>query len=1392
MANNGGGGGKFITGFLCFILGFIICIVAEIAVIGGGVYWLYSSDLESIFSTLGIENTEDDGSGNTKYIYVNTGDYATVSDLVSALMGLADKETSELRIDDIEDILPIADTLVDTVYETVASVLELDVDEVYAQIDEDTLKSTPFGELLDYVLDCVYGFEITVITNLANIDVESSKLYLALVYGSEAETVTVNGMPYVLFYDSFTYDESADTYSRFAYDDNRNEVYDGVTLSSAANSEYIDYLYSSTGSYKLYYYFADNGTAYVVTRDKGTFTPAETIGGEAVEYTITPLIPVCTGAYVAIEAGGYTTYYYISSARTIGDVVNGLDNVLYDIYITDLIEDETLNDIFDGISIGDLMNGGDIASTLMDNIYLTDFLGDDADDLLYDIFEGKSLGDIMNSDDVVNDLFGDVYVTDMLGDNPDQMMVDIFEGVTVSQLLNGEFEILLSDVLGDISVSSDSAAIMMYLSYGVSGLTDTNTTKTLNGETYSVYTATYNTLGTDDANGENDIYPVYVLVDDSGDIASVYTDDTYTTEITGTSVNDVSARMDGLMNDLTIGEITDLGTGALADKLSGYKISELSNLMDELYLSDVIEEVSTTGDSAAIMMYIVYGITGISGSCTEDAEGNYIFTATYHDYDGNSYDATVVTTKTQEDDGSGILVDVYTITKVTYDNAGVETAAVTKVNDVSARMDGMMTDLTIGEIAPSVANSSSPIAAKLADVTIDGLGDFLETLTLADAIGEVEIEGDSATIMMYVVYGISDLTENNGVYTATYNKYSDSDDNASYDGQTVYVNVETNSSGKEVITGVYADTAYTTEITGTPVNNVSDRMNGVMDILTLADVIDDVDSSSVIMTYLVYGLSDVDTTACTAVYHTYGADATEDPAYDYNGQTVYITVENGNITGVYADSGHTTALKATPVANASDRIDGVMNDLTIGDLVPSLANSTSNINKKIAASTINGITDVIDTLTIVDAIGDVSTEGDSAAIMMYLSYGISGLSETSIGTATVEGVTYNVYTAKYNSLGAEDTNSQSDIDTVYVLVDTDDDIYGVYTDNTYETAISATLINDVSGRIGGVMDDLTIGDLMDTSGSVFLNALSDSTISGLPDAISDLGIQEVFYENIYSTATALSSGSTTATLDNGTSVTIEEYKKVVYQSISSLSGTYYLYKTTTVIDKSTNTTSTSVTTSFVLYDNSGNDIEDYASGANDSSETISKVTTNIEYTVYWCASGGSTLYEVVYFNSAYLYFDSELDYVGTNGHLSAYSDFTSSANYTSGDILYTYGKAAGVWYFMVYNSNSGCKVKYSVDAMDSLIQNATTNIGDATLNDLFDAGILTDDSGNVSSNLDTTISQETLNAIYGTTSNPTPYSSDKTLGDLNISEAMDVLVYILNAYNTLLQSQTTP
>ncbi|MCD7729637.1 MAG: hypothetical protein LUI60_06985 [Clostridia bacterium] len=626
-----GGGGKALTGVLCFILGFIIGIAAELAVIVAGVYWLLNTNINNIFSIAGIENSTTDDEGNVSYIYVNTSEVSSIYQLISALGDLYGMGTDALTLNDLENILPITDTVVDAVYSAVSGILGdgFSDEDVYELMDKETLKSTTIANLGTYVKDCLLSMQVDKALSVAGIDVTTNSLYMALAYGSEAGTVTINGEIKILYSVTLTVadteedngEQNGEQNQAAAYKLTDEQVTEGGTeeeqepvyyLSDGTqlNTSYNDYI-SSLSGYKLYYYVAEDGKAYVAQRNEygseENYSLVYDDAGELIEYTQ-------YDSQSATISGGY---YYDEN----GELV--------------ILTYKTLNNITsDGID------------SIYDDVYITDMMGEDSDEVLLKALYGITLGSLMNGDTSMDDIMDRINIPDMMDTAIDNaIMAFISYGLT--------------DIV-DITVTDETTGDVTY-----GTVTDTAGTEL----TYS-YTATINVFDEDTTTA----YSAYVTTDESGNISAVwYLVDGVLTEYEGVSVGSIDTQIDQLMDTLKIGDMIDTTGSTVLEAIANSTINSLSEdiqnltlqelfydlIYDEVFVYDGLEDGKITLTDGTVVEVEEY--LKIVYESLENKGG------TYYIAESRTYDTTVTV-----DDGQGgyesktVTVTEITITQQSY------------------------------------------------------------------------------------------------------------------------------------------------------------------------------------------------------------------------------------------------------------------------------------------------------------------------------------------------------------------------------------------------------------------------------------------------------------------------------------------------------------------------------------------------------------------------------------------------------------------------------------------------------------------------------------------------------------------------------------------------------
>ena len=165
----------------------------------------------------------------------------------------------------------------------------------------------------------------------------------------------------------------------------------------------------------------------------------------------------------------------------------------------------------------------------------------------------------------------------------------------------------------------------------------------------------------------------------------------------------------------------------------------------------------------------------------------------------------------------------------------------------------------------------------------------------------------------------------------------------------------------------------------------------------------------------------------------------------------------------------------------------LLEDMTVGDFLEGV-DFTDKVNALSLSSFINV------TLT-------AGRPDPSEAILAYIVYGLSDIEETAEGEYS--------HTCIYNTIDGEK------LQPCYVKTE-NGKITGVFYDGE---EIEGTKVAQISKRTNGIMNDLTIGQIIDVSGNKILSMMGGSTIASLADDINGLAVNELYAENIYSAST---------------------------------------------------------------------------------------------------------------------------------------------------------------------------------------------------------------------------------------------------------------------------------
>lgn len=852
--------------FLSFFLGVLIGIILVIGAVGGAVALVLYADLDTVFNTVKLENKDKDGN----YIYINTdteaGGVKNGMELIMEVYSYA-TDIQNKSIGEVEKLLPVTKSLVDQVYDALGE---------YAEIDKDVLLAKKFSEFPNYVSDVIMDIKPATLLDKFNINMGDGMVGMlvdALVNGSESKYVEVDGTKYPVWYE----ERAVAAYAAGGTDENR-----------------------------IYFYTVGN-VSYVVekTDDGYTATNAVHQGGENAKLT---------GNYY-YENGDETGDRIVAEHVTIRTFTSNdaLANSLNGLYIDELlgIGEGIITDILGDISVGDIVGGKVDFDEKINGIQVPSLIDIDPDSSImaylgyglsgvtaasgsayshtgtidgstvYITTEGKKITGVYSDSALREKVIGTTVKT--IGDRIDGINVAVFMdikpddsilmylgyGVTgvkgsgdnwtatyktaggesktcnvvaadgkvtkvyymdggneveikptgvndIGDRISGITDVLVITDLMDVAPDSP---IMMYLGYGVTGVTE-NTA----GGKYT-HTAIY------DDGSENGV-PAYIVAE-GGKVTGVYLDAELTDGVDGTSVSGITEKIDNLTKKIKIKDLIDIDPNdKIMSKLGEYTINNVGNAINDFAMSDFLEDVAPTD---SLLMYLCFGITEIKESAG---------TAYSHVAKLGETEVYIVS----EHGTNGLKVTgVYTDKELKNELVG------TKVNDVNDRINGITTDLTIGEVVKIPENDK--FMQKLAGYKIQDVGKAIDELTLDDFI-TVELTVDKngkltsdSSILAYIVYGLTDIKINadDATGTATYHVAGKEDTKTA----TLAVELKNTTTDKDnqIVTKTYSIVSVTVdgkEIAATGVKEVNSRVSGVTNDLTIGQLLNPDDSNTLL------------------------------------------------------------------------------------------------------------------------------------------------------------------------------------------------------------------------------------------------------------------------------------------------------------------------------------------------------------------------------------------------------------------------------------------------------------------------------------------------------------------------------------------------------------------
>lgn len=740
--------------FLSFLFGILMGIVLVFGAVAGVAFFALQLNIDKVLDAADLDNSVDEETGRNKII--NTDEESGVQTLWELFTRISDmsQNAQNLTLGEIDNLLPASQKLVDSVKAFLDPYIELDYDEIY---------NVKFSEFAAYLQNTLLDLQPGKL--IGAFGVEMNMVLDILLNGVEADYIFADGQNRPLYFEYLT---------------PTDEGYVRVGDSASLPAELSEFVVSENGNFKIYFYQTDK---WYVARKSDVY--AETTA----EYSFySGEHAVCTGNYY-LDANGEKVDEDPISLRTFmeGGAAGAFDRVK----ITALFNAEEggiIDEILGDITLGNLLNGEVNFDEKINNLELGKLIEVDLNDdiMLFFAYGLSDMTDNGNGTWSARYKLGDegaIPVT-VTVENGKITAIRDENGVNLKGTTVADIGTLTQKI--DIGIFLDVSAdnkILSYLAYGITDLQQDE-----NGNWTCVF-------------GED---PCTVEVDENGYITSVQN------TVTGgkveiATIDQLTERVNGVTNDLKIGDIVDVKGNKLLEKLAGYTLSNIGEATDNIAISDVTDIPYDN----KIMAYLAFGVTKVNYAGGDTAAAKIKVDGTEYDCVLNLEEGNIV---------GGYYLDVNA------DNRRVDLEGTT-LKDVSARVDGLTQDLTIGDLV--TIGPEDKILSCLADCTISNLDDGVSNLGLGDVI-----DVEATTIMAYLGYGIKDISLTPGTNSGTA-VYADPDGSE----QKVYLVTQTND-GRTYIKNVYLDESHERELKSTKVNDVSSKIEGLMSVLKVRDVFD--------------------------------------------------------------------------------------------------------------------------------------------------------------------------------------------------------------------------------------------------------------------------------------------------------------------------------------------------------------------------------------------------------------------------------------------------------------------------------------------------------------------------------------------------------------------------